>query len=140
MPGLDQCADLPQLAVMDGHVEIVDGHRAQTRDAVDRGPVVDRRFENRLVEFLVKAGEQPPAPIGTQRGERTEKTIGAPIRDPGHDQMPRWGDAGDRLAMIDMLRDQLTGQRTHADFITAISDRYRLPRSSSEELIERRCV
>src|ERR1700732_2422068 len=140
MPGPDQRADLPQLAVVDYHLEVVDRHRAQTRDTVDRGPVVDRRFENRLVELLVQTGEQPLAPIRTQRGERAEKSIGAPVRDPGHDQMPRWGDAGDRLAMIDILRDQLTGQRTHADFITALSDRYRLPRSSSEGLIERRCV
>src|ERR1700719_3041501 len=140
MPGLDQRADLPQLAVVYGHVEMVDGHRAQARDAVDCRPVMDCRFEDRLVELLVKTGEQPLARIRAQHGERAEKTIGAPVRDPGHDQMPRRGGAGDRLAMIDMLRDQLTGQRTHADFITAISDRYRLPRSGSEELIERRRV
>src|SRR6266403_2362870 len=107
--GLDQRADLPQLAVVDYHLEVVDRHRAQTRDTVDRGPVIDRRFENRLVELLVQTGEQPLAPIRTQRGERAEKSVGAPVRNAGHYQMPRRGDAGDRLAMLDMLRNQLTG-------------------------------
>src|SRR6516162_11418411 len=109
MPGLDQGADLPQLAVVYGHLEIVDGHGAQPRDAVDCGPVIDRRFENRLVELRLKTGDQPLAPFGTQRGERTEKTIGAPVRDPGDDEVLRGSDAGDRLSVIDMLRDQLAG-------------------------------
>src|ERR1700730_2969913 len=140
MPGLDQRADLPQLAVVNYHLEVVDRHRAQTRDAVDRRPVIDRRFENRLVELLVQTGEQPLAPIRTQRGEGAEKSKGAPAANARHDQMPRRGDAGDLLSVIDILRYQLTGERAQPNFVAAIPDRDRLPRSGSEELVERRRV
>src|SRR5215469_7913799 len=50
------------------------------------------------------------------------------------------GHTSDRLAVLDMLGYQLTGQRAHADFIAAVPDRHRLPRPGGEKIIEGRCV
>src|SRR6516225_6753220 len=137
---LGERADFAQLAVVNCDIETVHSHRAQARNAIDRRPVNDRRFQNRLVAHLVETAEHLLAPVFAQDGERCEKTVGPPIRNPGNDQMTGWGHTSDRLTVLDMLGYQLTGQRTHADFIAAVPDRDRLPRPGDEKLIERRRV
>src|SRR6266700_7400273 len=106
IPALNDRADLASFAVVNGNIEVVYGHRPQPRHTIDRRPTIDGRLEDRFVECFVEAGEQPRAPILPQDSERAEEGVRPPVRDPGHNQMPRRGDASDRLAVVDMLRDQ----------------------------------
>ena len=89
------------------------------------------------VERLVEAAQQPRAPVRADNGERAEQRIGAPMRHPGHDQVTRRGDAGDRLAMRDMVGDQGARQGAHPDLVAAVADRDRIPRPGREQLVER---
>src|SRR5207253_10643683 len=106
MPSLDQGADLPQDAVVRGDVEIIHRRGSLKRYAVDRRAVLDGCCEHGAVEVLVEACEQSPTPILTQRGKRSDKRIGSPVRHAGDDEMPRCGNARDRLAVRYMARDQ----------------------------------
>src|SRR3984893_5648028 len=102
--------------------------------------MIDGRLEDRFVERLIEAGEQPRAPILAQGGERAEEGVRSPVRDSGDDQMLRRGDASDRFAVVDMLRDQRAGDRANSDFVSAIPDSDGFPRPGDEKLVERRRV
>src|SRR5215471_19985425 len=117
---LGESADFAQLAVVNCDIETVDSHCAQARNAIDCRPVNDCRLQHRLVARLVETAEHLLAPVFAQDGERREKAVGSPIRNPGNDQMAGWGHTSDRLTVLDMLGYQLTGQRAHADFIAAV--------------------
>src|SRR5215831_2280840 len=140
MPGLDERADLSDLLVMDREIEIVHGHRTQPRYAINGRPILDSRFENRPVEKFVKAGKQPCTPILAKPGERAEKSVSSPIRDSGDNQMLRRRHACDRVAMIDVKRNQLAWDGAHPNFVAAVTDRNCRPGPRREKLVQRRCV
>src|SRR5262245_4628122 len=106
MTSLDHGAHHSQDAMMCGDAEIVYGQRLQARNAADRGAALDGRLEDSAVDRLVEPGEQCRTPIRAKCCERADERIGPPIRDAGHDKMPRRGDARDRLAVRDMPRDE----------------------------------
>ena len=127
--------DLPQLAVVYCHCR--DCRRSSRAGARRRRPPArSLTVASRTAWSSFRQGRRAAASrqSATQHGERTEKAIGPPVRDPGHDQMPRRGDASDLSPMIDMLRDQSAGERAHSDFVSAIPDRDRLPRPGGEKL------
>src|ERR1700730_6621073 len=136
MPLLDQRTYLSQHAVVRSDVEIVHGRCLQTRYAGDRWAVLDHRFEHRTVERLVQARDHFCTPIIAERGKCADEGVRPPIRDAGHDQMARWCDARDRLAVRDVPRDQRARDRAHPDLVTAVADSDRLPRTGREKLIE----
>ncbi len=59
------------------------------------------------------------------------------MRHAGNDQVMRRGDAGDRLAMLDMAGDQSARQGAHPDLVAAVADRDGIPRPGREQLVER---
>src|SRR5215471_4819331 len=106
MPSLDYGANHSQDAMVCCDVEVVYGECFQTRDAVDRGAVLDGRLEDSAIDRLIKAGQQRRTPILAKRRERADEGVGPPIRDAGHDQVSRRGNACDRLAVLDVPGNQ----------------------------------
>src|SRR3984893_657716 len=137
MPSLDQGADHSQDAMVCGNVEIVYGQRLQPRHPVDRGAVLNSRLEHSAVDRLIEAGEQCRTPILTKDRERADQRVGSPIRNARHDKMLCRGNARDRLAVLDLPRDQRAGNGTHPDLVSAIADRDCVPRTGREQVIER---